>query len=58
MKKIISICLLAGMCLGLLAGCGSKGNDSDSGSGEGNKKMVYIAQDMNDPFASWLANSV
>lgn len=44
------------MCVGLLAGCGS--GEESSGDGGSSGKLVYIAQDMNDSFASWLANSV
>ena len=56
MKKFLCVLLSALMCVGLLAGCGS-GEDS-SGDGGSSGKLVYIAQDMNDSFASWLANSV
>lgn len=56
MKKIVSVLLSALMCVGLLAGCGSGGDSSDGGGEKGS--IVYISQDMNDPFASWLANSV
>lgn len=54
LKKMVCVLLSGIMCIGLLSGCGS--GEESSGGGEG--KVVYIAQDMNDPFASWLANSV
>lgn len=56
MKKFLCVLLSALMCVGLLAGCGS--GEESSGDGGSSGKLVYIAQDMNDSFASWLANSV
>lgn len=58
-KKIISAILAAAMCMGLLAGCGTKEKEaSDSGSDEKSRTMVYISRSMSDSFGAWLANSV
>lgn len=41
-KKVISVLLAAAMVTGLVAGCGSKGNDSKSGSGDGKYDGVEL----------------
>ena len=42
MRKVLSVLLVAAMSVGILAGCGSSGSDSDSSKSDAKGKVYYL----------------
>ena len=54
MKKVLSVLLVMGMCVGLLAGCGGGTGKDDKGENGGEtsdkKKIVFMVKNSNSDF--------